>query len=403
MVIISMKKTLDEVAEVTKLAGFEFTKYMEYIDDGEIIAIRALNLKNGRLVLDDVKRISKNVSEELPRSQLHKYDIVLSYTGTIGESAQIMDEGKYHLAPNVAKIVPKTNVIDPKYLFYYIRGTEFKRQMINYAHGSTQPTIPMATIRELTIPVFGIETERKIANILNAIDDRIENNIEINKNLAAQIETLLLSFLDSEDATLVKLGDYLYIKGRIGWKGLKKSEYLPQSEYRIINGETLTQSGIDWNKAGYISEERYIESPEIMLKVGDILLSKDGTIGKIGYVDSLEFPTSVASGIFVIRNIKPDIISTTFIYYLLKSQLFSSFIVARTEGSVIPHLYQKDFMEFEFPLPTPEKMAKFEENAEPMFSQIVNNLNENKKLTLLRDSLLPKLMSGKIDVSSIEI
>ena len=228
-------------------------------------------------------------------------------------------------------------------------------------------------------------------------------SLNINDNLAAQIETFLLAYLDSEGALPVKLGDYLYIKGRIGWKGLKKSEYLPQSEYRIINGETLTQSGIDWNKAGYISEERYIESPEIMLKVGDILLSKDGTIGKIGYVDSLELPTSVASGIFVIRNTKPDIISTTFIYYLLKSRLFTSFIAARTEGSVIPHLYQKDFMEFEFPLPTAEKMAEFEDVAEPMFSQIVNNLNENKRLAALRDNLLPKLMSGELDVSELNL
>ena len=227
--------------------------------------------------------------------------------------------------------------------------------------------------------------------------------VNINDNLAQQIETILLSFIGDDDTTLVKLGDYLYIKGRIGWKGLKKSEYLSQSGYRIINGETLTKAGIDWNKAGYISEERYAESPEIMLKIGDILLSKDGTIGTIGYVANLDLPTSVASGIFVIRNNKPDIISTTFIYYLLKSKLFEAFIAARTEGSVIPHLYQKDFMEFEFPLPSSAKMAKFEEITEPMFSQIISNLNENKTLASLRDSILPKLMSGELDVSGLDI
>lgn len=181
-------------------------------------------------------------------------------------------------------------------------------------------------------------------------------------------------------------------------KGLKKNEYLSESNYRIINGETLTKSGIDWNKAGYISEERYTESPEIMLQIGDILLSKDGTIGKIGYVDELELPTSVASGIFVIRNNNPSVISTTFIYYLLKSKLFDSFIIARTEGSVIPHLYQKDFMDFEFPLPSPELMTKFEQTTSPMFNQIINNLKENKKLNFLCDSLLPKLMNGAIEV-----
>ena len=225
----------------------------------------------------------------------------------------------------------------------------------------------------------------------------------INNNLEQQIEAVLLSFIENTNSNDVKLGDYLYIKGRIGWKGLKKEEYLECSDYRIINGESLTKAGIDWSKAGYISQTRYNESPEIMLQIGDILLSKDGTIGKIGYIDSLATPTTVASGIFVIRNLQPNIISTTFIYYLLKSRLFTAFIAARTEGSVIPHLYQKDFMQFEFPLPDKEEMANFEELTAPMFSLIVSNLNENDRLMRIRDSLLPRLMSGELDVSDIDI
>lgn len=150
---------------------------------------------------------------------------------------------------------------------------------------------------------------------------------------------------------LVKLGDYLYIKGRIGWKGLKKDEYLDNSEFKIINGESLTIDGIDWEKAGFITKDRYDESPEIMLQNGDILISKDGTIGKIGYVDNLITPTTIASGIFLVRNLKPEIIETRFIYYFLCSHFFKDFIAMRTEGSVIPHLYQKDFVELDFPLP----------------------------------------------------
>jgi len=166
----------------------------------------------------------------------------------------------------------------------------------------------------------------------------------------------------------VKLGEYLYIKGRIGWKGLKKNEYLDNSEYRIINGETLTVDGIDWSKAGYITEERYMESPEIMLQENDILISKDGTIGKIGYVDKLDMPTSVASGIFVIRNEKPELIDTKFIYHFLRSPYFKAFIEMRTEGSVIPHLYQKDFVDLDFPLYPLEIQQKI--------SSILNVLDE---------------------------
>lgn len=292
---------------------------------------------------------------------------------------------------------------DPDFLYYVLADDIFFNYSMATSKGTKMPRGDKASIMQYQVPIYDLNTQKKIAGILKCVDEKIETNTKINDNLATQIEMLLLAALDSEEALPVRLGDYLYIKGRIGWKGLKKSEYLPKSEYRIINGETLTQSGIDWNKAGFISKERYVESPEIMLKVGDILLSKDGTIGKIGYVDSLELPTSVASGIFVIRNTKPDIISTTFIYYLLRSQLFNAFIAARTEGSVIPHLYQKDFMDFEFPLPTSDKMAEFEEITEPMFSQIINNLNENKRLVILRDVLLPKLMSGELDVSNLDL
>ena len=180
-----MKRVLlNNVGEITKLAGFEFTKYMEYIPYGDIIAIRALNLKDGRLKLDDVKRISSDVSEKLPRSQLHIHDIVLSYTGTLGECAQIKEEGRYHLAPNVAKITPRDN-IDPDYLFQIIRSSHFRQEIKNYAHGSTQPTIPMKALRELPIDVLPIEQQHVVAAILGKLDEKIVENELINKNLYA--------------------------------------------------------------------------------------------------------------------------------------------------------------------------------------------------------------------------
>lgn len=178
----------------------------------------------------------------------------------------------------------------------------------------------------------------------------------------------------------VKLGEYLYIKGRIGWKGLKKDEYLNSGEYRIINGETLTSDGINWNKAGYITRERYDESPEIMLRENDILISKDGTIGKIGFVDIVEKPTTVASGIFVIRNEHPEVINTKFIYHFLRSPYFKSFIEMRTEGSVIPHLYQKDFVDLDFPLFSIEEQEKIASILNSIDNKIALNKGINNNL-----------------------
>ena len=199
----------------------------------------------------------------------------------------------------------------------------------------------------------------------------------------------------------VKLGDFLYIKGRIGWKGLKKKEYLTTGDYRIINGESLTTDGIDWDKAGYITKERYDESPEIMLENNDILISKDGTIGKIGFVKELDKPTTVASGIFVVRNLKPEIINTRFIYNFLCSKHFKDFIVTRTEGSVISHLYQKDFVELDFPLPLIEVQNKIVSILDNISDKIDLNKQINKNLESQAKALYDKLIIQDMDDSWI--
>lgn len=196
----------------------------------------------------------------------------------------------------------------------------------------------------------------------------------------------------------VKLGEYLYIKGRIGWKGLKKNEYLPHSDYRIINGESLTDDGIDWSKAGYITKERYDESPEIMLQEGDILVSKDGTIGKIGYITSLDAPTTVASGIFVIRNLNPELIDTRFIYNFLCSKRFKDFITMRTEGSVIPHLYQKDFVELVFPLPPIDEQKQIVSILDAISSKIDLNKAINNNLMQQTQTLYESIFCTPSDI-----
>ena len=150
----------------------------------------------------------------------------------------------------------------------------------------------------------------------------------------------------------VNVGNDLYLKGRIGWKGLSKDEYLDKSEYRIINGYSLKDGYIDWDIAGYISEDRYEESPEIKLKENDILISKDGTIGKVGIVRNLVSPTTVASGIFVLRNIIADKLDTEYLFQYLKSSNFKAFINAvKASGSTIIHLYQRDLAKLEIDVP----------------------------------------------------
>ena len=183
----------------------------------------------------------------------------------------------------------------------------------------------------------------------------------------------------------VSLGEHLYIKGRIGWKGLKKDEYLDNGNYRIINATALEEDGINWDDCGYITKERFSESPEIILKEKDILISKDGTIGKLGCVKELHIPSTVASGVFVVRNLNKDYIDTDFLYYYFKSPFFKWFIKSVTEGSVIPHLYQRDFTDMEFNLFDLEVQKK----CSAILNAIEEKININKRINKnLEDTVL---------------
>lgn len=172
------------------------------------------------------------------------------------------------------------------------------------------------------------------------------------------------------------LGRDLYLKGRIGWRGLSKDEYLPFSEYKIINATSLMDGYVDWNNCGFISKERYEESPEIMLQEGDILISKDGTLGKIGYVKDITTPCTVASGVFVLRNTIPHKLSFDYLYHVLKSSIFKNFISRnKAIGSTISHLYQVDLEEFELELPDIDEQRRIASILDSLDFKISNNVS----------------------------
>lgn len=201
--------------------------------------------------------------------------------------------------------------------------------------------------------------------------------------MSERIETEL--GLLPKDWDLVPLGDLLYIKGRIGWKGLKKSEYLKEG-YAIINGEQIKNDEVNWANVGRIPKDRYDESPEIMLKPDDILMTKDGTIGKIAYVDNLPEPATVASGVFVIRQ-NSEKLNQRYLYNYFRSHFFRHLIKSRTEGSVIPHLYQRDFKEMLIPLPKPKEQNIIADTLFSISRKIKNLEATNRSLYKLANTI----------------
>lgn len=177
---------LGAVATVTKLAGFEFTKYVTYSDDGEIIALRGLNVKNGHLVLDDVKYIDNSNLSMLNRSKLTIGDMLFTYVGTVGQVALIDEDDKYYLAPNVALVRITDERFLPKFMMHYFLTEKFKFEQISkLLQASSMQNIPMEKIRKFKLPVFSLDEQKKIIDILDRFDKLCN---DISEGLPAEIE-----------------------------------------------------------------------------------------------------------------------------------------------------------------------------------------------------------------------
>ena len=164
-----VESNLGDIAFITKLAGYEYTKYIHYQNDGDIIMIRGLNCKQTKLILDDIFWISKEVSDFLPRSKLYKGDIVFTYVGTVGEVAVIDKDDAYHLAPNVAKI-SLNDKIGQNPLFWAYLLMYARPYILRHATSTTESAINMEKIRKLKFPLPPIDMQNAFISVVEQAD-----------------------------------------------------------------------------------------------------------------------------------------------------------------------------------------------------------------------------------------
>ena len=384
---------LGDVADITKLAGFEYTKYISYVEDGEIIALRALNLRNGELDLTDIKKISKNVSEQLIRSKLFSNDILLTYTGNgYGDCAFITENDKYHLAPNICKITPKRDIINSYYLYTFIRSNTFRMTLTNYIGGSSQPTIPMRTLRMLEIPYFDIYIQDKIAEYIYAIDEKIRTNTAINKNLEEQAQAIFKSWFvnfepfggemptDWRKGIADEILDFHDAK-RVPLSG---SEREKMDKIYPYYGATSLMDYVD----NYIFEGIYL------------LFGEDGTV-----ITKEGFPVlQYVDGKFWVNNHAHILtgklgFSVEELYLLFSLTNIKSIVT----GAVQPKVSQTNLKKISVVIPPIDLLKEFDGIIQPMFENIRIGRAENEQLTAIRDALLPRLMSGEIDVENMVV
>lgn len=199
-----------------------------------------------------------------------------------------------------------------------------------------------------------------------------------------------------EDWEIGTIGKDCVLKARIGWQSLRTDEYLESGEYGLITGTDFNNGLVDWKTCSFVSEWRYKQDTNIQLKVNDVLITKDGTIGKLGYINELPFSATLNSGIYVIRPKNSNLIEPMFLFYLFSSEYFNDFISVISAGSTITHLYQKDFVNFQFPLPSKTEQTAIAQLLSDMDAEIEALECRLKKTQSLKQGMMQALLTGKI-------
>jgi type I restriction enzyme M protein len=233
--------------------------------------------------------------------------------------------------------------------------------------------------------------EKKISQLISPLFRKPTKKGDLKKVIAGNKKYEIPKHWD-----ICKIADTSTLKGRIGWQGLTTKEYLDSGEYYLVTGTDFKDGRIAWETCHFVEKERYDQDSNIQIKEKDILVTKDGTIGKVAFVDVLpEKKATLNSGIFVLRPIDGAYLPE-YMFWLLQSAYFKSFINDIKAGSTISHLYQRDFNEFKFICPPLDEQKKIVEVLSWVDKKYANNKKVTAHLEMLRNGLSSDLLSGRL-------
>ena len=340
-------KKLGDLSDVTKLAGFEFTKYVNYSDNGNIIALRGVNIKKNKLDLTDVKYIDNSDFNKLNRSKLYPGDLLFTYVGTIGNVALIFKKNKYYLAPNVCRIRSES-FINSQFLKFYFNTQLIKKEINRYVTKSSQPALSMENIRKFNVNNPKIKEQNKIANFISLIDRKI---YLLEKKLV-----LWDKHLNYWINNLTTKND----KYNFHWKIFKFKDFLEEyNEKSKINNQYPLLSS---TKDEIVLQENYfnkrIASKDNkgykILHLNQLVLSPQNLwLGNININD--EFEIGIVSPSYKIYNINKNIINQSYLKFIIKKpkMLYLYETVSEQGASVVRrNLNTNLFMNLKIKLPS---------------------------------------------------
>ena len=360
--------------------------------------IRVRDLNNKRLLeLDNSYEYVDNETQKvISKYTVKTGDVVLSIVGTIGLVAIVgrtLDGA--NLTENCVKL-SSFHGVNRDFLYYYLRSDCGQQEIRCGTVGAVQAKLPIKNIQNIAINLPDYTTQERIVSLLLSIDRKIELNQKINDNLFAQMQALYAAwFIDC-----------------IPFGGIKPSSWQKTSIYTIadiIYGAPFSSKQFNTDGKGIpIIRIRDLKEQKVatyttekhpkgyLLQAGDIVVGMDGEF--VPYIwGSDEAWLNQRVCVFKNKRLK----GKAFLYFTIKPLLYA---IEQTQvATTVIHIGKKDFDAFEITLPDPRVLDSFDAITTPMVEKIVENRFEIKQLELLRDALLPKLMSGELDVSNIQL
>ena len=317
---------------------------------------------------------------------------------------------------------------DLRYINYIFNTREFQKELRKYANGILEIRLRVSSsdIFKRKIPLPDKHIQTKIANFLDkkcaeidTLHSDIEKQIEMLEEYKKSIITeTVTKGLDPDvemknsgiewigmipkNWSVTRIGYESWIRARLGWKGLKAEEYVLEG-HPFLSAFNIIQNKISWDELDYITDERYNESPEIMLKVGDIVLVKDGAgIGKCAKIDSLPYKTATTNGSLAVISSTVEKLDYNYLYFYLQSAMFQNYILRIMNGMGVPHLSQEELRKIKIPFPPINEqiqIAKYlEKKRNDIDMAILEKIQQLETLEQYKKSVIYEYVTGKKEI-----
>jgi len=362
----------------------------DYVNNGTPI-VTVEHLGNRVFTKQNLPKVSDKDKVRLTKYVLQKGDIVFSRVGSVDRCSYVDEVHDGWMFSGRCLRVRPIGDIDPLFLYYFFCLEKTKQFVRNIAVGATMPSINTKLLGEVEIVYPVLDVQRKIVKTLSAIDEKIENNQKINDNLEQQAQELFSNFYERATES-VPFTSIIQILGG-GTPKTSESSYwngdipffTPKDvgcPYTFMTEKTITEDGLN-----HCNSRLY--------PVNTIFVTARGTVGKVGLSG---VPMAMNQSCYAL--VGKDIEQLLVYFYTLETV---NSLKHKASGAVFDAITTKDFDYERVMCLSKNDSTVFLTIVSPIFKKILSNCLENKKLAELRDSLLPKLMSGEIDVSSVKI